>query len=266
MNLTRLSKLAARASHPCRAVASARGLLAPVLAGPLLLAAAASAQTLEDARAAYTEGRFLEAVEIAEALGTSDGYALATKSLAIHGYYIAAEEEKQGLFERAMALGEMAVEADPSNPEAHYQSAHALGRYSQTIGAMTALRRGYGGRIRDLLEATLARDSTYWEAHLALAGWHADIVDRAGRFMARVTYGANRGEATTHFERAMAMNPGSRLVIFEYALRMPLLRDREGRELQREMMLEASRIPLGDAYDRLIQERLLAELEALEGG
>lgn len=239
-----------------------------VAAPPLLAAAAAgaAAQTIEDAQAAYTEGRFLEAAEIGEALGTSEGYALATKSIAIHGFYLAADEEKQGLYERAMELGEMAVEADPSNPEAHYQSAHALGRYSQTIGAMTALRRGYGGRIRDLLEATLARDSTYWEANLALGGWHADIVDRAGRFMARVTYGANRGEATTNFERAMELNPGSRLVIFEYSLRMPLLKGREGRELQREMMLEASRLPLGDAYDRLIQERLLAELEALEGG
>lgn len=266
MNFARLSRLAARASHPCRAVASVRSLVAPVLAGLLLLAGGAGAQTMEEAETAYTEGRFLEAAEIGEALGTSDGYALATKSIAIHGFYLAADEEKQGLYERAMELGEMAVEADRSNPEAHYQSAHALGRYSQTIGAMTALRRGYGGRIRDLLEGTLARDSTHWEAHLALGGWHADIVDRAGRVMARVTYGANRGAATTHFERAMEMKPNSRLVMFEYALRLPLLNDREGERLQREMMLQASQLPLGDAYDRLIQERLLAELEALEGG
>lgn len=239
--------------------------LAPV-AGLVLLATNASAQTIDEARTAYAEGRFLEAADLAEVLGTSNGYALAAKSLAIHGYHLAAEEQRQGFFERAMELGEMAVEADPGNPEAHYQFAHALGRYSQTIGVMTALRRGYGGRVRDLLEATLARDSTYAEAHNALACWHADIVDRAGRMMARITYGANRGAATTHFERAMALMPNSRLVMFEYALRLPLLKDREGEDLQREMMLQASKLPLGDAYDRLIQERLLAELEALEGG
>ncbi len=231
-----------------------------------LFASHAEAQSMEEAVTAYTEGRFLEAVEIGEALGTGAGYALATKSLAIYGYYLAPDDEKQALFERAMELGEMAVQADSSNPETHYQSAHALGRYSQTIGAMTALRRGYGGRIREFLEATLARDSLHAEAHLALGGWHADIVDRAGRMMARITYGANRGEATTHFERAVELLPDSRLALLEYALRMPLLRGREGRELQREMMTRAAEFPLGDAYDRLVQERLLAELEALEGG
>ena len=233
---------------------------------PLLPVAEASAQSMQDARTAYTEGRFLEAVEIGEALGTAEALALATKSLAVYGYYLAPEEDRLALFERAMELGEMAVQADSSNPETHYQSAHALGRYSQTIGAMTALRRGYGGRIRDLLEATLARDSLHAEAHLALGGWHADVVDRAGRMMARITYGANRGEATTHFERAVELMPDSRIALLEYALRMPLLRGREGRELQREMMTRAAGFPLGDAYDRLVQERLLAELEALEGG
>ena len=65
--------------------------------------------------------------------------------------------------------------------------------------------------------------------------------------------------------------PDSRIALLdadtvEYALRMPLLRGREGRELQREMMTRAAELPLGDAYDRLVQERLLRELEALQGG
>ena len=233
---------------------------------PLFFAADVSGQSMDEARTAYAEGRFLEAAEIAEALATSNSYALAAKSIAIYGHYRAPEEERQGLFGRAVELAEQAVQADSTNAEAHYQSAHAVGRYSQTIGAMTALRQGYGGRIRDLLEATLARDSLYADAHLALGGWHADIVDRAGRMMARITYGANRGEATTHFERAMELKPNSRLVMFEYALRLPLLAGREGRERARELMTQAAEIPVGDAYDRLIYEHLMEELEALEGG
>lgn len=237
-----------------------------LLAGSLLLPADASAQSMEDARKAYAEGRFLEAADLAEALATSDGYALAAKSLAIHAYHLAAEEDRQGLYERAVQLGEQAVEADSANAEAYFQSAHAVGRYSQTLSGMTALRQGYGGRARDLLDATLARDSLYADAHVALGSWHADIVDRAGRMIARITYGANRGDATTHFERALQLAPESRLVMFEYALRLPLLKGREGRELAREMMLKAAEIPVGDAYDKLILERLMAELKVLEGG
>ena len=61
--------------------------------GLVLLAADASAQSIGDAELACTEGRFLEAADIAEALGTSDGYAQAAKSLAVYGHYVATEEE-----------------------------------------------------------------------------------------------------------------------------------------------------------------------------
>ena len=106
----------------------------------LLLAGTAAAQSLEAARAAQDEGRFIEAARLGEALGTADGYALAAESLAIHGYYVAKEPEKEALFERAMGLAEEAVRLDPVNPEAHLQSAHAMGRYAQTH------RRGGGTR------------------------------------------------------------------------------------------------------------------------
>ena len=64
MNCTRFARLAA-------------------IAGLMLLAAELSAQTMEEAGTAYAEGRFLEAADLAEAVGTSDAYALAAKSVAI---------------------------------------------------------------------------------------------------------------------------------------------------------------------------------------
>ncbi|MXX04434.1 MAG: hypothetical protein F4Z49_11930, partial [Gemmatimonadetes bacterium] len=51
----------------------------------VLLAVGANAQSIDDARIAFEEGRFLEAADLAEALGTSVGYALAAQSLAVHG-------------------------------------------------------------------------------------------------------------------------------------------------------------------------------------
>ena len=65
---------------------------------------------------------------IAEAAGTSEGYALAARSLAVYGHYAAPEEDRKGLFERALRLGEEAVRADTANPQAYFQSGHALGR------------------------------------------------------------------------------------------------------------------------------------------
>jgi len=51
----------------------------------LLLAADASAQSIEVARSAFADGRFLEAADLGEALGTSDGYTQAAQSLAVCG-------------------------------------------------------------------------------------------------------------------------------------------------------------------------------------
>ena len=72
----------------------------------LLSAGAAGAQSIEAARAAHAEGRFLEAAELGEALKSSEGYALAAEALAIHGYYIAGSDEKEALFQRAMQLAQ----------------------------------------------------------------------------------------------------------------------------------------------------------------
>ena len=230
-------------------------------AGLVMLGADAQGQSLEEAQNAFTEGQFREAAEIGEEVATSSGYALAAKAVTIYGYYRAAEDEKQAWFERGMELGELAVTADPNNPEAHNQLAHAMGRYAQTIGIMAALRGGYGGRTRRLLETTLSLDSLNVAAHIALGGWHADIVGRAGGMVARVTYGATKSTAINHYELAKELQPNSREGLLEYALRLPVLQGRKGKELKREMLQEASALPLGDAHDRLVQEHVLAELE-----
>ena len=191
-------------------------------------AGAAAAQSLEAARAAQDEGRFIEAARLGEELGTSDGYALAAESLAFHGYYVAAEPEKEALFERAMGLAEEAVRLDPANPEAHLQSAHAMGRYAQTIGAVKALARGYAGKVRKAIENALDRDPEMAGAHLSLATWHAETINGAG-LAARVVFGASRKKALAHYERALELAPDEKLAYLEYALGLLLLKKKRDR-------------------------------------
>lgn len=230
----------------------------------VLLAADAGAQSLEDARSAYAEGRFLEAAELAEALGTSDGYALAAQSLAIHAHYFATEDEWKELVDRAIEMSDQAIRADSTNAEAHYQAAHAVGRYAQGIGAFTALRQGLAGRIRERLDAAIRLDPYLWEARLALGGWHADIA--AEGFIARRMYGGNRPAAVVLFEQALQMAPESRVVLYEYAIRLPDLDEENGEERAREMLAAAARLPVVDAYDEIIQELVLEAVADRESG
>lgn len=229
-----------------------------------LLPASAAAQSIDDANAAYTEGRFVEAADMGEALGTSDGYALAAKSMAVYAHYEASDEEFSEAIERAIRMGEEAIAADPNNPDAHYQSAHAVGRYAQRVGAFTALREGLAGKIRDLLEATLALDPDYVDAMLALGGWHADIA--AEGFVARTMYGGSEEEAVTLFERALELAPESRIVLHAYGIRLQRLDKERGTERAREMLERALALPLGDAYDDYVYLDVLDGLDALNEG
>ena len=234
------------------------------IAGLVLLVAGANAQSMDDARSAFEEGRFLEAADLAEALGTSVGYALAAQSLAVYGHHVADKDDRTGFLVRAMKLGEEAVRADSTNYEAYYQSAHAVGRYAQNVGIITALRRGLAGRIRGLLETALAIYPDFAEAHVAFGGWHADIA-AAGR-VARFLYKGKRESAVIHYERALELAPESKVILLEYALRLPELDREGGRERAEELLSKAAVLPARDAYEEFIHQAVLEALAELEGG
>ncbi len=224
----------------------------------------AGAQSIDEARAAFADGRFLEAAELGEALGTSDGYALAAKSLAVHAHYRAFEDEWEGMMQRAIEMGEEAVRADSANAEAYFQSAHAVGRYAESAGVITALRQGFAGRVRDLLEATLALEPDHAGAHLSLAAWHADI-DAAG-FLARRIYPGRKENAIEHFRRSLELEPDSKAALFEYAVRLPELDKERGLERAREMLERALAIPARSAHEELIHLDIQLALRALPKG
>lgn len=229
-------------------------------AGPI----GVNAQSIDDARAAFEAGRFIEAAELAEDLGTSGGYALAAQSLAVYGHHVATGDERKGFLERAMRLGEEAVRADSTNAEAYYQSAHAVGRYAQNVGRVTAFRRGLAGRVRGLLEAALSIYPDFAEVHMAFGGWHADIAD-AGR-IARFLYKAKREHAVTHYERALHLEPDSKVVLLEYALRLPELDRKDGRKRAGALLAKAAGLPVRDAFEAFIHQDVLDALDELEEG
>ena len=232
--------------------------------GLALLAANASAQSIDEARAAFADGRFLEAAELGEALETSGGYALAARSLAVYAHYEAPEEDWGDLIERAMRMGDEAVRADSTNPEAYYQSVHAVGRYAKRAGTITALRKGLGGKVRNLLEATLALDPDHVGAHIGFGGWHADIA--ASGFIARRMYGGRKEESVAYYERALELAPESKVVMLEYAVRLPELDKENGEERAREMLEKAIALPVRDVYENYIHLDILDALDSLKDG
>ena len=235
-----------------------------VTVGALALAQGAAMggeEPIGPARDAMREGRFVEAADIGEALGTSEGYALAAESLAIHGHYLAPKEQQAQLLDRAMRLAQEAIRSDTENPQAHLQSAHAMGRYTQAIGTLK-VKRDYARQVRAAIERALWLDPELAEAHLSLATWHTEAITGGG-FMARVLFGASGEDAIKHYEAALELAPHAKIVHTEYALGLLLLGERKNREEARRLLERAVELPAADAHDRIIHDRAVAKLAEL---
>jgi len=228
----------------------------------LIFAGVVNGQSIDAARNALREGLFVEAAEIAEALDSSDGYALAAEALAIHGHYLAGEESKAELLNRAMQFGQEAIRKDPDNPAAHLQHAHAMGRYTQAVGTLK-VKREYAGRVRAALERALFLKPGLAEAHLSLGAWHAEAI-RGGGFMARVLFGASGNDARAHYIAALELAPDAKIVHAEYALGLLLLDRRRHLEEARSLLERARELPSRDAHDRIVHDRVIANLAELD--
>ena len=238
----------------------AAGLLVATLAVP----AAHAEPSIDNARAAFDEGRYLEAADMAESLGTSEGCALAADALAVHGHYIAADADKQPLLERARSLADKAVTLDETSAEARFQVAHAMGRYAQSIGPTKALRQGFVGGSREAIEAALELDPDMAKALLSLASWHADVVAGFGRMLGRMTYGATVQAAIDNYERTLELAPDEKVAYVEFARGLAAIGGRKDRSRVRELLTQALELPVRNDFDRIIHERATAHLESLD--
>ena len=227
-----------------------------------VLAGTAGAQSIEEARTAYTEGRFTEAADLAQVLDTSEGYALAANSLAIYGYYIAPDSEKEGVFRRAVELARKAIRLDAVNPEAHLQLAHAMGRRAQVIGVLEALREGYAGKVRDAIQETLRLAPDLAAAHVSFAAWHAGVISNGG-LIAALLYGASEDEALAHFKRAVELAPQEKVAFLEYAFGLLSLDAIGNRAKARDLLERAISLPSKDAHDRIIHGKAVERLAPL---
>jgi len=216
----------------------------------LPLIGVAHAQSIDEAKAAYAQGRFAEAARTGESLGTSQGFALSAESLSVHAHYIAKQGEKKKLLEHAVTLARKAVTSDPGNADAHLQLARAIGRRAETVGVFEAA--GEAEKIRESTENALRINPKLVTAHLSLGRWHSELVGAMGSFVARTVYGARKKDAIASFERALALAPDAKAVPLQYALGLIALDDYQYREKARNLLMRAIGLPAKEAYERIL--------------
>lgn len=174
------------------------------------------AQSLQDAWRAFHRGDFRTAFELGEKLGPL-GASVAVKALGIHATHLVEDEaERLKRFQRAAGLAEAAIEVLPEEANSHYRYAFALGRYSQGLSIVKALKDGIAGKVRKALDAALELAPKHAEAHLAMAVYHAEVIDKVGAMIGGLTYGAKAAEAEKHVATALKLTPNSPIAHIEH--------------------------------------------------
>ena len=118
-------------------------------------------------------------------------------------------------------------------------------------------------KIRNSLERALELKPASVKAMTGLAIWHARVVEVAGSFLARITYGAREKSVHELFGRVLEAAPGEKAVLYEYARALRMLDGDMDRA--RDLLRHAMAQPAKNAYQRIVDERaaaLLAEIEA----
>jgi tetratricopeptide (TPR) repeat protein len=215
---------------------------------------------LQEAWRRYHAGDFQAAVEQGHALGAT-GLNPAIKAQVIYATYLEKTQAKKlKLFQEAMAWGEQAMEERPDDHNAQYLYALAAGRYSQLISVAKALAQGLGTKVKRALDAAVALEPKHADANIALGAWHAEVIGKMGAMVGKLTYGASKEAALSHYQQAIKLNPESAIARMEYANGLALMFGEERMKEAEKLYAEAAKQQPVDAMERLDVELAREEL------
>lgn len=209
----------------------------------------------------FHNGEFQKAAEAGLKAGGA-GITVANKATSIYANYLETKEKaKLDLFMEVAGRAEAQQAAEPKNANAWYWQAYALGRYGQGISVAKALAQGLGTKVKNALEQAIKLSPKHADAHIALAAFHAEVIDKVGSLIGGMTYGAKKDQGLALFKEALKLNPTSAIAMIEYANGMVMLEgDKKMKEATKLYEQAAASQPL-DAMERLDVEMAKAELE-----
>ena len=217
--------------------------------------------TLQEAWRCYHRGDFQQAVILADEHGPG-GHVVANKASGMYATHLEKQESRRlECFKSAIARGEKAVTEFPDEANSYHFYAFNLGRYSQTISIVKALKQGIGGKVFDALSRALEIEPRHADAHTALGLYHAEIIDKIGKLIGGMTYGANEKKAIAHFEKAIQLAPLSPIAHIEYGNGLYMLHGDKRLDEVSDLYERATGFTPRDAVEQLDIEAALEEFE-----
>ena len=209
----------------------------------------------------FHNGEFQKAFDAGIQAG-ADGVTVANKASCIYANYLETKEkQKLDMFMESAGRAEAMQQTDPKNANAYYWQAYALGRYGQGISVAKALAQGLGTKVKQALEQTIKLQPRHADAHLALAAFHAEVIDKVGSLIGGMTYGVKKDVGLSLFKKALELNPTSAIAMIEQANGLVMLEGDNKMKDATRLYEQAAASKALDATERLDVEMAKAELE-----
>lgn len=142
----------------------------------------------------------------------------ATEATSVYARFLEKREKiKLDMFLEVAARAQAQQALVPNNPNAFFWQAYALNQYSQAISVAKGMAEGVGNKVKEALNHTIVLCPRHADAHLALASFHAEVIDKVGALIAGITYGAKKETGLALFKQALQLDPGPPMSLIDYA-------------------------------------------------
>ena len=228
----------------------------------LLISPYAMAENAEQARA-FSEGRYSDAVQLAQADHSPNALAFSARSLLAEAMSAEDYVPDQKLAERAEALARQALEQAPDHIEGRLQLAIALSLRAHPLSNREAMRARFGEEARDLVEFVLSDNSDNFYANGFMAVWHVEVRRRGGAIGASFM-GASTKQGRKHYQTAISASPGDASTHWQYARALAALNSNKFRKEIEATLQAALDSPTENELERVMQNRAAILLKTLE--
>jgi hypothetical protein len=144
--------------------------------------------------------------------------------------------------------------------QSHFWRGLALLRYCQGLNVAKALALGLILQAKTHLELAVMLAPRHADALLALAGFHAEMIDKVGPLIAQLSYGANAQAALRLLGRVSALQVRSAAGLIEQARALVLLQGNVALAQAKALYEQAARLRPLDAAERLDIELARSQL------
>ena len=204
------------------------------------LDAQALAERLQQAWRDYFSGDYQRSVQAAEALGPI-GYAVGGYGRIAYGQVLAGSpEDKRAVLEQAIDNADAYDALDPGQAWPLFISAYAMGRIMEDLSLTAALATGYNGEMKKRLETLTAKYPAHTKGWANYGGYNGGVIDKSGRLLAKLTYGATPEKMELGFSKGLAIKPLVPSNYVEYAIALKRVYGKKEQDKARSYLEQAA--------------------------